>query len=47
MSREAVIVSVARAQTTLESLGGLKPVREGGYVSAGNASQLSDGAAWC
>jgi acetyl-CoA C-acetyltransferase len=34
-----------RAQTTLDSLAGLKPVREGGTVSAGNASQLSDGAA--
>jgi acetyl-CoA C-acetyltransferase len=34
-----------RAQTTLESLGGLKAVREGGAVTAGNASQLSDGAA--
>ncbi len=34
-----------RAQTTLESLGGLKAVREGGTVTAGNASQLSDGAA--
>lgn len=34
-----------RAQTTLEGLGGLKAVREGGCVTAGNASQLSDGAA--
>ena len=34
-----------RPQTTLEGLAGLNPVREGGYVTAGNASQLSDGAA--
>lgn len=34
-----------RAQTTLDSLARLKPVRDGGTVSAGNASQLSDGAA--
>ena len=34
-----------RAQTTLDSLAALKPVRDGGTVSAGNASQLSDGAA--
>jgi acetyl-CoA C-acetyltransferase len=33
-----------RADTTLEGLGSLKPVREGGVVTAGNASQLSDGA---
>ena len=30
--------------STLEGLAGLKPVREGGYITAGNASQLSDGA---
>ncbi|MBP0439096.1 acetyl-CoA C-acyltransferase [Tianweitania sediminis] len=34
----------ARPQTTKEGLGQLKPVREGGFVTAGNASQLSDGA---
>lgn len=35
-----------RPETTLESLQGLKPVRgEGNFVTAGNASQLSDGAA--
>ena len=34
-----------RPGTTLEGLQGLQPVREGGYVTAGNASQLSDGAA--
>jgi len=33
-----------RPSTTLEGLAGLKPVRENGYISAGNASQLSDGA---
>lgn len=33
-----------RPETTLESLGSLKPVLEGGTVTAGNASQLSDGA---
>tara|TARA_R110002074_G_scaffold36953_12_gene100624 strand:+ start:51 stop:1223 length:1173 start_codon:yes stop_codon:yes gene_type:complete len=34
-----------RPQTTLDGLAGLNPVREGGWVTAGNASQLSDGAA--
>ena len=34
-----------RPSTTLESLSGLNPVREGGFITAGNASQLSDGAA--
>jgi acetyl-CoA C-acetyltransferase len=33
-----------RPSTTLEGLAGLKPVREGGFITAGNASQLSDGA---
>lgn len=33
-----------RPGTTLETLAGLKPVLEGGLVTAGNASQLSDGA---
>ncbi|GAA0853036.1 acetyl-CoA C-acyltransferase [Aliiglaciecola litoralis] len=33
-----------RAETTLEGLQGLKPVIEGGCITAGNASQLSDGA---
>jgi acetyl-CoA C-acetyltransferase len=37
----------ARAETTAATLAGLKPVREGGTVTAGNASQLSDGAAAC
>ncbi len=34
-----------RPQTNIESLNGLNPVREGGFVTAGNASQLSDGSA--
>jgi acetyl-CoA C-acetyltransferase len=34
-----------RPDTTLEGLASLKPVREGGFITAGNASQLSDGAA--
>ena len=33
-----------RPTTTLEGLAGLKPVRDGGVITAGNASQLSDGA---
>jgi acetyl-CoA C-acetyltransferase len=36
-----------RPETTLESLQALKPVIEGGVVTAGNASQLSDGASAC
>ncbi|HEV2957115.1 MAG TPA: acetyl-CoA C-acyltransferase, partial [Xanthobacteraceae bacterium] len=36
-----------RPDTTLEGLAALKPVREGGYITAGNASQLSDGASAC
>jgi len=34
-----------RPNSTLEGMAGLNPVREGGFVTAGNASQLSDGAA--
>lgn len=34
-----------RPDTTLDGLHSLSAVREGGYVTAGNASQLSDGAA--
>jgi acetyl-CoA C-acetyltransferase len=34
-----------RPGTTLEGLAGLKPVFDGGTITAGNASQLSDGAA--
>ncbi|MES2603197.1 MAG: acetyl-CoA C-acyltransferase [Pseudomonadota bacterium] len=33
-----------RPETTAEGLASLKPVREGGVITAGNASQLSDGA---
>jgi len=33
-----------RPGTTMEGLAGLKPVREDGFITAGNASQLSDGA---
>jgi len=36
-----------RPDTTLQSLASLKPVLEGGVVTAGNASQLSDGASAC
>jgi acetyl-CoA C-acetyltransferase len=36
-----------RPDTTREGLASLKPVRDGGYVTAGNASQLSDGASAC
>ena len=36
-----------RASTTLEGLQGLNAVIEGGCITAGNASQLSDGAAAC
>ncbi len=34
-----------RPGTVVEALQGLRPVRDGGFVTAGNASQLSDGAA--
>ncbi|MHA6288732.1 acetyl-CoA C-acyltransferase [Maricaulis sp. CAU 1757] len=36
-----------RPSTTLEGLHGLKPVIDGGTITAGNASQLSDGASAC
>jgi acetyl-CoA C-acetyltransferase len=36
-----------RAQTTLDDLTRLKPVVEDGCITAGNASQLSDGASAC
>ncbi|MGB3725860.1 MAG: acetyl-CoA C-acyltransferase [Glaciecola sp.] len=36
-----------RPSTTLESLQALNPVIEGGCITAGNASQLSDGASAC
>jgi acetyl-CoA acetyltransferase family protein len=47
-SMQAVTVSKDegnRPETTLVGLGSLKPVRPGGTITAGNASQLSDGAA--
>jgi len=37
----------SRPETTLAGLASLKPVMEGGVVTAGNASQLSDGASAC
>ena len=36
-----------RPGTTVETLGALNPVVEGGEITAGNASQLSDGASAC
>lgn len=36
-----------RPETTLEGLAGLKAVIEGGTITAGNSSQLSDGASVC
>jgi acetyl-CoA C-acetyltransferase len=36
-----------RPETTVEGLAALKPVIEGGVITAGNASQLSDGASAC
>jgi acetyl-CoA C-acetyltransferase len=36
-----------RPDTTLEGLAALVPVRDGGFITAGNASQLSDGASAC
>lgn len=36
-----------RPDTNLDGLSALKPVREGGAITAGNASQLSDGASAC
>ncbi|MCJ2180752.1 acetyl-CoA C-acyltransferase [Novosphingobium album (ex Hu et al. 2023)] len=36
-----------RPETTLDGLRSLKPVVEGGVITAGNASQLSDGASAC
>ena len=48
VSKEEVTLSLDegnRPGTSLENLQGLKPVRDGGCITAGNASQLSDGAA--
>ena len=36
-----------RPQTTLDALSGLRLVNEGGTITAGNASQLSDAASAC
>jgi acetyl-CoA C-acetyltransferase len=36
-----------RPDTNIDGLRGLQPVREGGFITAGNASQLSDGASAC
>jgi acetyl-CoA C-acetyltransferase len=36
-----------RPETTMEGLAALKPVRQEGFITAGNASQLSDGASAC
>ena len=49
-TRETVTVSADegnRPDTTLAGLSALKTVREGGCITAGNACQLSDGAAAC
>ncbi len=53
-SGEATLVDVTvtrdegnRPDTNIDGLAGLKPVFEGGTVTAGNASQLSDGASAC
>jgi acetyl-CoA acyltransferase len=44
--REVSVDEGPRADTTLEALGRLKPVfRRGGSITAGNSSQVSDGAA--
>ena len=48
--REDVTLSAdegSRPDTSLDGLAGLRPVREGGTITAGNASQLSDGASAC
>lgn len=47
-SEEEVTLSLDegnRPSTTIDGLRGLKPVRDNGVITAGNASQLSDGAA--
>jgi len=36
-----------RPSTVIEGLSGLNPVIDNGYITAGNASQLSDGASAC
>lgn len=50
VSHKSVILEMDegnRPDTTLETLAGLSPVIDGGSVTAGNASQLSDGASAC
>ena len=49
-SRKAVMLDhddCNRPDTTLERLASLKPIKEDGFITAGNASQLSDGASIC
>ena len=47
-ARDAPLVTLPLPGTTAADLAGLKPVRgERGMVTAGNASQLSDGASVC
>jgi len=46
-TRTLVLDEGNRPETTAEGLASLKPVFEGGVITAGNASQLSDGAAAC
>jgi acetyl-CoA C-acetyltransferase len=36
-----------RPETTMEGLAGLKTIREDGFITAGNACQMSDGASVC
>ena len=50
VSEEEVTISQDegnRPSTNIEGLSGLKAVREGGFITGGNASQLSDGASAC
>jgi acetyl-CoA acetyltransferase family protein len=50
VSRKTVTLAVDegnRPDTTLAGLAALKPVIEGGVITAGNASQLSDGSSAC
>jgi acetyl-CoA C-acetyltransferase len=50
VSKQEVVLSRdegPRPETTLEGLAALKPVRPEGSITAGNASQLSDGASAC
>lgn len=50
VTRKEVLLSADegnRPETTAKGLAALKPVVEGGVITAGNASQLSDGASAC